>query len=389
MSSNTPSASPDQYDTGDALSVRTDPHSGYGLQKDEAIGTRFIDNISHEFRTPLAVVKEYASLLHDGLLGDPNSEQSEFVSIIGDRADDLANIVDDLLESSRADAGLISIHRSETTLAQVVGRVRNTLEQKTGVRNIELALDYPDSLSSIYTDQDKTARILVNLVVNGIKYTDEGGQIRIWAKPHRDGHSLKICVSNTGMGFDDEEVEGITRRFRDVSARPNSRTVGFGLGLNIANEFVDMCFGQMSLESIVGEGNTFSFTVPLATLQDVCRCYQSRVARLYGETSLISRLTVRVAADSTDQQTAELQSQIESVFSKSDLVWRLRPNVWMVLAQTGDVDVRDIDSQLRAAVTATNANRPSGLIPCPEVLFEEECLSTDNEVAVRALQVTE
>lgn len=323
-------------------------------QASAAKSSRFIDNVAHEFRTPLTVIGEYSSLLEEGLLGDLNGEQSEFISIIGDRADDLAHMVDDLIDSTRIDADAVSLVPRRTPVPEIAEPIRVAIERKASVRKIELTIDCPAAIPDVYCDAQKASRILYNLVVNGIKYTDQGGRITVQMQHRRDSHFVDIEVSDTGKGFRPEDVKRIAERFGNVTGRPEERTKGFGLGLNIASELVDRFFGEMRIRSTAGEGSTFTFTLPVARLESVAFAYAARVVRLHGNACGVSRLKLTSGRDVSDTEAGQLQTLIESIAPPDAVVWRIRAGEWTLLAQSRGLDVDDLRRRLEDAVDSAN-----------------------------------
>lgn len=348
-------------------------------------GQRFIDNVAHEFRTPLAVVKKYASLLGDGLLGELNEEQVEFVSIIGDRADDLNNLVDDLTDSARADVGDMWHHRRETSITEIMERVGDRLYRKASVRQIELTHDFSATLPAIFCDPEKAARVLLNLVINGIKYTDEGGQIRLWAR-HDDRDVVQICVSDTGRGFGEVDATNIADRLSNATVHSNERTKGFGLGLNLATAFVDMWYGEMKFQSLPCEGSTFAFTVPVADSASIARCYLARMSRVHGASCPISLIDVQTEQEVTPEDSHSLRLLLESVLTTWELVCQRGPFGWLVLLPSNDIASTSLEERLSAVVEEANASRNEGRLPLSAVRLERECLCSDSEVVGYALQ---
>ena len=349
-------------------------------------GYRFIDSVSHEFRTPLSVIKEYSSLLGEGLLGDLNEEQLEFVTIVGDRADDLCNLVDDLMDSVRAEAGMVAAQRRPTPIADILERVEESIRHKTTVRGISLVMVLPDSLPAIYCDPGQAGRVLFNLVVNGIKYTDTGGEIRITGRPSADGHAVCIAVKDSGRGFREEDARNISNRLQNPHERPETRTKGFGLALNIANALVDQCFGQMQLDSVQGDGNTFSFSMPVAEFPALCHCYLSRLQRMYGADCPVACLSISTGTPVDDSQSAQLHAHIEALSGTGNLVWRVAAGDWVVLAAGAAVDTAGLNAALHSAVQTSMEERPELTLPLPAATLLETSPCSDAGLVLRVLE---
>jgi signal transduction histidine kinase len=140
---------------------------------------QFVDNVSHEFRTPLTVIKEYVSLIREGIVGPVSDEQSKMLHVVEDRADDLNTMVDDMLDVSKLESGLLGVYRQECDIAQVLRHVRPALERKAVVKGVELQWDIEPGLPSIYCDPEKAGRVLINLSINAIKFCGQPGHVRI------------------------------------------------------------------------------------------------------------------------------------------------------------------------------------------------------------------
>ena len=198
---------------------------------------RFVDHVSHEFRTPLTVVKEYVSLMCDGLLGPTNAEQQRFLDIVNNRADDLNHMVDDMLDVSKLEAGILTVYRTPACLADIVNHVRVGLERRATLQDVRLEIEMPHDLPPIYCDTEKIGRVLVNLVVNAIKFSRR--PVCPYDRPLEAGaDEVLVRVSDNGPGIPPQDLPRLFRRFKQLGAPTNASTKGFGLGLSIARELV-------------------------------------------------------------------------------------------------------------------------------------------------------
>lgn len=345
---------------------------------DSESGMRFVDNVAHEFRTPLSVIREYSSLLTERLLGELNDEQDEFISIVGDRAEDLSNMVDDLLDSCRADAGLLCIRRRSSEFRDIIDRVYSVLDRKSSIRGVSLHLQLPEDLPSVYCDPEKTSRIVMNLVINAIKLTPEGGEISVWARHDFAQNNVVVGVTDNGSGLRPDDLARVVERFQQINARCSGRTKGFGLGLNIANELVDLSFGQMSVESEFGVGSTFSFTMPITNVTVVSERYLARVMRNFGQTS--SAVIMRVDVDTTVESAAteEISALLESVLSTDDLIWQVSTHSWLLLSPAARRDAQQLETAIRNEAFEVSRNRPTGELPELQIAaIQRNCAEID------------
>jgi PAS domain S-box-containing protein len=221
---------------------------------------RFVDDVSHEFRTPLSVIKGYSEIMRAGIAGPLTSEQSRFNQLIIDRTRDMAQMVDDLLDSSKLRAGSLRVDRCECDVSTIFASVHPIIDSRAAANNIQWVEEIEPNLPRVFADVEKATRVLVNLVINAIKFSPEGSRIVLSAKTDADG-DVHISVTDQGPGISPENLALIFERFQQVGNAPGS-TKGFGLGLNIAKELVSLNLGQMNVTSELQKGSTFSFTLP-------------------------------------------------------------------------------------------------------------------------------
>lgn len=224
---------------------------------------RFVDNVSHEMRTPLTVIKEFLSITLDGLAGELNEQQQEYLGIAMSKTNDLAQMVDDMLDISKIEAGLLRTDRTRSTVEDILSRVRDTLARKADSNNVRLEYDVQPDLPQIYCDREKSGRALINLVVNAIKFSPENSTIQVWARMSEQPGEVRIGVTDDGPGIAQENLEVIFQRFKQVGETARSSTKGFGLGLNIVKELANLNLGDVEVESELGKGSTFSYTLPI------------------------------------------------------------------------------------------------------------------------------
>jgi len=228
---------------------------------------QFVDYVSHDFRTPLTVIKEFAAIMRDGLAGQINSQQQEYLDTISDRVDDLAMMVDDMLDASKLEAGMLCCWRRETPLSEIIHQVQHTLRRKAALKNIHVAVEVPANLPAVFCDTEKISRVLMNLAVNAIKFSSESKPIRIWAQYDAEQAEIQAGVSDQGPGISPENQVQLFRRFQQLDETAQENSQGVGLGLAIAREPVHLNLGELSVDSQPGQGSTFSFTLPPANPQ--------------------------------------------------------------------------------------------------------------------------
>jgi PAS domain S-box-containing protein len=228
----------------------------------ERAKSEFVSTVSHELRTPMTSIKGYTDLLLMGAVGELTEQQRHFVSIIRNNADRLTALVNDLLDISRIESGRIELHMKPVAIQDVVDQVTSSLQPRASSRDLTLKVDVDPNLPAVWGDSDRIAQILVNLIGNAIQYTPPGGEIAISARVR--GEKMEISVADTGIGISEENQRKIFDRFFRADDPLVQETPGTGLGLPITASLVEMHGGEIWVESELGEGSTFTFTLPLA-----------------------------------------------------------------------------------------------------------------------------
>jgi signal transduction histidine kinase len=328
---------------------------------------RFVDNVSHEFRTPLTVITEYVSLLQDGIVGEVelDSEQKCFLGILADRADDLNTMVDDMLDVSKLQAGLLSTWRRNCRLADILRHLRPALESKAAIKDVQLEFRIDADLPVIYCDGEKLGRVLINLVVNAIKFCGDPGCVRVSATEIPASGEVVIAVSDNGPGISQENQKTIFGRFRQLETPVHNAQKGFGLGLSIAKELVDLNLGQMLLDSEMGQGSTFSFTVPVADPVEVARRYLRRLEAAEVAESQLAILEVTIPTELSAAAAEEADAFLNYALRPEDVLFRCDTHRWLFLVPLAGSEVCQYISRVNKLLTDSNRNRPGH--PLPEV----------------------
>ena len=237
-------------------------HDVTELRRLERVRQDFVANISHEFKTPLTAIQGFAETLLAGALEDPRSNR-RLLDIIREHAARLARLTDDLLKLARIEAGKIEVEFSSVGLLDLVERCAETTVIKASRKQIVLEIDVPPGLPAVRGDAMLLREVLQNLLDNAIQYTPEGGRIHVSATAGE--REAVITVADTGIGIPLADQERIFERFYRVDAARSREAGGTGLGLSIAKHIVEAHGGRLWVESEVGHGSKFSFSIPLAT----------------------------------------------------------------------------------------------------------------------------
>jgi signal transduction histidine kinase len=222
---------------------------------------RLLSHVSHELRTPLNAIDGFVTLVLDGLAGPVTREQSEYLRITLKNVTQLASMINDLLDATRADTGKLVVERRRAALAEIVDDTVQTLGPAAAAKRITLGAEVRTDLPEVYVDPHRIQQVLTNLVENGIKFTPEGGRITVAARRDADPAFLRVSVTDSGCGIAPEATERVFERLHQESGVDGARK-GLGLGLYLCKALVTHHGGQIWVESRVGQGSTFHFTLP-------------------------------------------------------------------------------------------------------------------------------
>lgn len=229
----------------------------------EQMKNEFVSLVSHELRTPLAAMKGAADNLLDGIAGELTPMQKECLLISKRNIDRLGRLINDLLDISRIEAGRIQINKQAVNITNVVNEAARFFHELSQERNIKLAVSFQPDLPLIQADEDKIIQVITNLVGNAMKFTPGGGRVTVTVEKRADD-SIQVNVIDTGQGIPLQDLEKIFDKFYQVGCAQNKAAVkGTGLGLPIAKGIVEKHGGRIWVESEVGKGSKFSFTLPI------------------------------------------------------------------------------------------------------------------------------
>jgi signal transduction histidine kinase len=234
------------------------------LRNEDALKTQFLANISHDLRTPLTAIITHAEILRDGILGELNARQRESVVGMISGGRQLLDMVSDILTYARGAANQLSTSHSEFAVYALIEQVTSLNAPLAAKRELLLNVDVAPNLPPVRADRDKMAHVISNLLGNAIDFTSSGG--RVWVRatmaPSEPRPTILIEVGDTGIGIAPEHHELVFREFAQVDASPSRAHHGTGLGLAIARTFVELHDGRIWVESTLGQGSRFYFTLP-------------------------------------------------------------------------------------------------------------------------------
>jgi signal transduction histidine kinase len=222
--------------------------------------SEFLANMSHELRTPLNAVIGFSEVLAEGMFGDLNDKQAEYLQDILESGRHLLSLINDILDLSKIEAGRMELERSDFDLPSAIDNALLLMRERASRKDIAIGRAVDERVGVLDADERKVKQVLLNLLSNALKFTPEGGRIDVRADV-RDGMA-EISVADTGVGIAAEDQQAVFEEFRQVGASAK-RVEGTGLGLALSRKFVELHGGRIWVTSEIGKGSTFAFTIPI------------------------------------------------------------------------------------------------------------------------------
>ncbi len=230
----------------------------------DGLKSEFLSTVSHELRTPLTSIGGYAQVLRAGDAGPLSDVQREFLEIIENNVERLANLVNDLLDVEKLESGGIAMERRPEDLAPILKACRETLGVLADRKGLSLRLEIPDSLGPVLGDRDQLLRIFVNLISNAIKYTPSGSVV---VEAEQNAIGVSVRVRDTGVGLSEEEQARLFEKFYRARSGLTSEEGGSGLGLVIVRKLIEAHHGTVTVDSAPGRGTTFQVNLPRSSAE--------------------------------------------------------------------------------------------------------------------------
>jgi signal transduction histidine kinase/CheY-like chemotaxis protein len=232
------------------------------LRRADELKSRFLSNMSHEFRTPLNAIRALTHVLAQGMDGTLGPEQQVQVGYIRKAADELAELVDDLLDLAKVEAGKVVVRAAEFDVSALFSSLRGMLRPLLVSESVSLIFEPAGDLPPLYTDEGKVSQILRNLISNALKFT-EHGEVRVSVSLSSDGRSVAFAVADTGIGIAPEDQERIFQEFGQLDNRVQRKVRGTGLGLPLSRKLAQLLGGSLTVTSAPGVGSTFVAQIPV------------------------------------------------------------------------------------------------------------------------------
>jgi signal transduction histidine kinase len=226
--------------------------------------SQFLANMSHELRTPLNAILGYTELIVDNIYGEVPEQIASVLERVDRNGRHLLTLINDVLDISKMEAGQLSLSFNDYSMQEIVGNVIAAVESLGDEKNLPLKADLSPELPLGKGDEQRITQVLLNLVSNAIKFTDEG---EVSIKVVVSDDTFQVSVTDTGMGISEADQKLIFEEFQQADGSATRAKGGTGLGLAIARRIVEMHGGRLRVESTLGEGATFTFTLPVRAEQ--------------------------------------------------------------------------------------------------------------------------
>jgi signal transduction histidine kinase/DNA-binding response OmpR family regulator len=223
--------------------------------------SEFLANMSHELRTPLNAIIGFSEVLLDKMFGDLNAKQEEYLDDVLSSGKYLLSLINDILDLSKVEAGMLELELGTFDLRQLLEGSLVMVKERALAHGITLSLDIADNVDTLTGDERKVKQVLFNLLSNAVKFTLDRGKVGIAAT--KSDTMVQVAVWDTGVGISADDQQRIFEEFQQVGQGLAGKTEGTGLGLTLAKKFVELHGGTIWVESTLGQGSTFTFTLPV------------------------------------------------------------------------------------------------------------------------------
>ena len=243
--------------------VRAERLSAERAEQRSKAKTELLNILSHELKTPLTVIGSYAQALKSGTLGEINPDQGQALGKILRQTENLEHIVNAILESASVETGAVAVHREELALSEFLDELKQNCEGIVLNPRIGLVWDYSPSMPVVNSDPKKLKIILLNLINNAVKFTDEG-EVRVSARHEAERRKMIFDVRDTGIGIAPDQIPFVFEKFWQVDLGRTRTQNGIGMGLYIVKAFAGLLGGNVTVNSVLGRGSQFIVELPTA-----------------------------------------------------------------------------------------------------------------------------
>lgn len=286
------------------------------LRNLDTLKSEFVSTVSHELRTPLSITKEGLNLVLQGVVGSITQQQRELLEVAKNNIERLNKIIGDILDISKIEAGKMPLHKNIADINQLMGNMFSFYKDTAESKSIDFKLDAPAHRVDLYIDSDRIIQVMTNLLSNALKFTKEGGSIKIALEDEEN--EVRCSVEDTGIGIASSDQSKLFDKFQQFgkSAGPGER--GTGLGLSIAKKIVQIHKGSIEVESALGRGSKFTVILPKYSLQEIIReCIRRGTQDAEEKASKFAVLSISCAPVLDKARLFELEGCIRNILHRS------------------------------------------------------------------------
>jgi len=321
------------------------------------------DQISHDFRTPLTVIREFATLMHDGLVGTVSPRQREYLDVINDRADDLILIVDNMLDTGKSGAGTLRAWRQPIDPGEIVRGVQASLSRKAAIKGVRLDVAVEPDLRPVYADREQLARILKNVVAGVLKKFEEPQAVRLWASSGEKPYCVDLGVTVEGGRIGRKRLAAIDAAIRHQATRGACHARGAAWPFAVARRLTDLHFGRIRLHRPKDGRTTFCVSVPAGGPRQVLDAYLRHLASRSGGLPMASLIAATIDPEAPSAVAGVVDEFLQSSVDSEDLVIQVGENRWLLVALGSELAVENLLVRVDSAWHATRDAAPGGLLP--------------------------
>ncbi len=322
----------------------------------EQIKNEFVSTVSHEFRTPLAIIKEGVSQVYEGVCGQITQTQRDTLKLSLEAIDRLGRIVEELLDISKIESGRIELRRELVDIVSLAKMSSLAFSSQTKAKGIQIKLNAPQDRLEIYADKDKVTQIFTNLMGNAIKFTEKG---HIGISILDKGNGIECCVSDTGKGIAKEDIPKVFSKFEQFAREIGPGPKGTGLGLAICKGLIEAHRGKIWIESELGKGTRITFLLPKYTARELFKeylgqhlkesvSYGAPLSLIIFELKDFDKIRKKIGNEQALLLVQDLESLVkQNLHRKSDLAIKNTDAVFVVLPTTEKSDALTIAEKIQ------------------------------------------